>query len=349
MNKVSVLAIDLAKTSFQLHGNDERGKCVEKKTLKRPQLEAFIANTPPCTIAMEACGSSNYWAWRFAEHGHTVRLIAPQYVKPYVKGNKNDKADAAAIAEAATRPSMRFVPVKPAALLDLQMIHRVRERLVGQKTALVNETRAILFEQGITLAQGISTLKAFATGLLRGETKETVTPMCKETVADLIAELGDLEERIAVSDRRLERFAAESDACKRLQTIPGIGVITATALVAAIPDPRAFQNGRQFAAWLGLVPRHSGTGGADKNKIGGISKRGDAYLRRLLVSGAHSVLRTVDRRTDQGAVWIRDLKERKAWCRTAVALANKNARIIWSLLVTGETFNAAKMVDRKAG
>lgn len=244
---------------------------------------------------------------------------------------------------------MRFVPVKSPELLDLQMIHRVRERLVGQRTALVNETRAILFEQGITLAQRISILKAFVTSLLRGETKETVTPMRKETVADLMAELTDLQERIAVADRRLERFAAESDACKRLQTISGIGTITATALVAAVPDPRAFQNGRQFSAWVGLVPRHSGTGGADKNRIGGISKRGDNYLRRLLVSGSHSVLQTVGRRNDRGAEWIRELKERKGWCRTAIALANKNARIAWSILATGEPFNAAKMVDRKAG
>jgi transposase len=219
--------------------------------------------------------------WRFAEHGHTVRLIAPQYVKPDVKGNKNDKADAAAIAEAAMRPSMRFVPVKSSEALALQTIHRVRERLVGQRTALVNETRVILFEQGIGLTQGVPTPATFVAALIHAETKETVTPMCKETIVDFAAELAELAERIAVTDRRLERFAEGSDAVKRLQTIPGIGLITATALVAAVADPRAFKNGRQFAAWLGLLPRHSGTGGADKNKLGGIlrcaRRRGDSH------------------------------------------------------------------------
>ena len=332
MGNVSVLGIDLAKASFQLHGIDERGKRVVGKTLKRHQLEAFVANLAPCTIAVEACGSAHWWAGRLAQYGHNVKLIAPQYVKPFVKGNKNDRADAEAIAEAASRPSMRFVPVKTSAHLDLQAIHRVRSRLVAQRTALTNEMRGILFEQGVVVAQGIETLRVLVVSLLRGGCNEEITPMCKETIADLLAELGDLEERIAMAERRLEMHARDSDVVQRLMTVPGVGLITATAMVAAVPDPHSFSNGRQFAAWLGLVPRHTGTGGADKNRLGRISKRGDRYLRCLLVHGARAVLLHVDKRTDRYGRWAAQLKAAKGWNKAAVAMANKNARIIWALL-----------------
>ena len=331
MGEVIVLGIDLAKSSFQLHGNDERGKRVLGKALNRQQLGAFVANLAPCTIAMEACASAHWWAGRFAAHGHTVKLIAPQHVKPYVKGNKNDRADAEAIAEAASRPSMRFVPVKTAVHLDLQAIHRVRSRLVGQRTALTNEMRGFLFEHGIALSQGIANLKSFVATLSNGESQD-ITPMCRETLVDLLAELTDLEERIAVCNRRLESFGKDHETVKRLLTVPGVGLITATAMVAAVPNPRDFRNGRQFSAWIGLVPRHSGTGGADKNRLGRISKRGDAYLRRLLVHGARSVLKVIDKRTDRYGIWAAQLKAQKGWNKTVVAMANKNARIIWSLM-----------------
>lgn len=343
MKQVSVMGIDIAKSSFQLHGNDERGKSVEKKTLRRQQLETYIAGLPPCTIAMEACASAHYWASRFSGHGHRVRLIAPQFVKPFVKGNKNDRADAEAIAEAASRPSMRFVPLKTMEQLDLQTIHRIRERLVGSRTALTNEMRAILFEQGIALPQGIANLKSFTRALLRGETKQTVTPVCAETMAQLMEELEDLQKRVEASEQRLERLTKGHPVCGRLQTIPGIGLITATAIIATIPDARTFKNGRQFAAWLGLVPRHGGTGGAHNNRLGHITKRGDSYLRRLLVHGARSVIRTSERRSDKSAAWVKNLKEKKGWNKAAVALANKNARVVWALLTTGENFDAAKM------
>lgn len=343
MGKISALGIDLAKTSFHIYGVDERGKCLFNKALNREKFELYIANLPPCTIFMEACGSAHYWAGRMASYGHTPRLIAPQFVKPFVKTNKNDGADAEAIVEAGSRPSMRFVPIKTFADLDLQAIHRVRSRLVRQRTALVNEARAILFEQGITIALGINTVRVFAQALLRGETKESVTPMCRETIADLMSELNDLDDRISVTDKRLEKYAKEHAVCQRLMTIPGIGLLTATALIAATPDPGAFKNGRQFSAWLGLVPRHTGTGGANKNRLGGISKRGDSYLRCLLVHGSRAVLRNIDKRSDPGAERLKELKTKKGWNKTAVALANKNARIAWVLLTRDEEFSFTKM------
>jgi transposase len=340
MGNVSLLGIDLAKASFQLHGNDERGKRVVSKTLGRKHLESFIANLPPCTIAMEACATAHWWGGRFAQYGHSVKLIAPQFVKPYVKGNKNDRADAEAIAEAASRPSMRFVPLKTATQLDVQAIHRVRTRLVAQRTALTNEMRGILMEQGIALAQGIDTLTEFVATLIAGAPETLVTPMCRETMIDLRAELAEVQEHIAVAERRLEQYARDHDAVQRLMTVPGVGMLTATAVVAAVPDPRVFKNGRQFAAWLGLVPRHEGTGGADKNRNGSITKRGDRYLRSLLVHGARAVLRLIDKRSDHYGKWAMKLKAERGYNRAAVAVANKNARVIWALLAGTKCFDA---------
>ena len=342
MQKVTMLGIDLAKTSFHIHGCDASGKKIVSKALKRNQLELFVTNLEPCTIAMEACGSAHWWARRFVGLGHSVKLIAPQFVKPFVKGNKNDRADAEAIAEAASRPTMRFVPIKNSQHLDVQAIHRVRSRLVSQRTALTNEMRGLLYEHGVVLAQGIATLRTFVLSLVHGDV-EGVTPMCKETMADLLSELSDLEERIAVTEKRLKHFSGTSETVARLLTVPGIGLITATALLAAVPDASAFTNGRQFAAWIGLVPKHSGSGGADKNRMGRISKRGDAYLRRLLVHGARSVLKVIDRRTDRYGKWAANFKSSKGWNKTVVAMANKNARIIWSLMVSAESFQQNHM------
>lgn len=342
MGDLSVLGLDIAKLSFALHGNDARGKEVLKKTLRRDQLTSFVANLKPCTIAMEACGSSHYWARVFQGLGHQVRLIPPQYVKPFVKANKNDAIDAAAIAEAAVRPSMRFVPVKSTEHTDVQAIHRVRERLVTGRTALVNEMRGLLFEQGIAVAQSVASIKAFVATIVHGDMKDLVTPMCRETLADLLNEFEETDLRVDVLEERLKRVAAASDTCRRLQTVPGVGLLTATAILAAVPDAKAFENGRQFAAWLGLVPKHRGTGGRDKNRVLGISKRGDKYLRCLLIHGARSNLRWLPRRTDRLSKWTAELVERKGKNKAAVALANKNARILWRLLVGDGTFEANK-------
>lgn len=343
MKNISVLAIDLAKSSFHVHGNNASGKCLIQRAMNRRQLEAFVQTIPACTIAMEACGSAHFWARHFSSLGHAARLIAPQFVRPFVTGNKNDRTDAQAIAEAVVRPSMRFTSVKSREQLDLQAIHRVRERLVRQRTALTNEIRGILFENGIVVPQGSAALKKTLQSIIGNEYQREVSATCRVTCADLVSELSDLEERISNIEKRLAQIGNSNPTCKLLQSIPGVGLITSTALIATVADPGQFKNGRHFAAWLGLVPKHSGTGGASRNKLGKISKRGDPYLRRLLVQGSRSALRVIEQRKDPGAEWCKKLKTTKGWNKAAVALANKNARIIWALMVSNTSFNVNLM------
>jgi transposase len=343
MEEINVLAIDLAKASFQIHGNDKRGKCVVKKALNREKLEAFVGLQKPCIIAMEACGSAHFWAKIFLQMGHEVRLIAPQFVKPFVMGNKNDRNDAKAIAEAAVRPSMHFVAVKSAEQLDLQAVHRVRQRHVRSRTALCNEIRGFLFEHGITLSKNISSVKKMLIDIIHNNDYPDLPKSFRVTLTELHEELQDIEVRITRLEKRLEDFAKSNSTCNRLQSIPGIGLITSTAVVAAVADPKQFKNGRHFAAWAGLVPRHSGTGGSQNNRVGGISKKGDPYLRQLLVHGSRSVIRCVDRREDAGAAWIKRLRDKAGWNKASVALANKNARIIWAILNSETTFDIKKM------
>jgi transposase len=296
---LSVVGIDSAKRIFHLVGMDERGKIILRKRLVRGEVLSFMAKLPPVTVGMEACGGSHDWARRLREQGHEVKLMAPQYVKPYVKTNKNDLRDAEAIAEAVTRPSMRFVPIKEVEHQDIQALHRVRDRLMGARTALVNEMRGLLAEYGIVLPKGVN---AF---------------------------------RQAVVEK-LRALATTHPECQRLLTIPGIGPITATALVAAVSDVEVFKNGRHFSAWLGLVPKQHSTGG--QTRLFGISKRGDSYLRKLLIHGARATLRWARTKTDGRSQWIRGLLERRGWNRTAVAVANKNARIVWALLSRGGVY-----------
>jgi transposase len=336
MKHATVIGIDLAKIVFHLQGDDATGKRLFRKKLKATQVLAFLATHPPCLVAMEACASAHYWAREIKALGHDVRLIAPQHVKPYVKGNKNDWADAEAIAEAASRPKTRFVAVKSQEHLDVQHLHRVRERLVHNRTQLANQMRGFLLESGIAIAKTPRALKAFVDGLLAGEGAAGVSERLKETVAALRTELTELDAKVKAIDERIERFARGNDECRRLRTIPGLGPISATALWAATPDPRAFKNGRQHAAVLGLTPKHRGTGG--ENTILGISKRGDRYVRSLLVHGARAALVTADKRSDRVSAWAGRLKEKKGWNKAAVALANKNARIAWSILRWGTSF-----------
>lgn len=331
---ITILGIDLAKATFQVHGADLRGKCVARRTLRRSQVTDFVANLKPCTVVMEACGSAHFWARKFQSFGHTVRLIAPHYVKPFVKTNKSDAADAEAIVEAASRAHSRFVPIKTARHSDLQAIHRVRARLIRCRTALANEMRGILYEHGVILNKEIRTIKAAVPDLLNGKIESELTPDCQQTVAELFSELTALEARIFATEKRIERIAKDDDRCKRLMTVPGIGIITAAAMIAAVPDPNAFKNGRHFAASLGLVPKHTGTGG--KNRVGAISKRGDRYIRSLLVHGARAAIRVADKRTDRQGAWLVRLKTERGYNKASVALANKNARIILKLL-KGET------------
>jgi transposase len=336
--KLSVLGIDIAKQVFHLVGMDAHGTIQLRKRLYRAQVMGFIAQLPPTCIGMEACGGAHYWARCFREHGHEVRLMAPQFVTPYRKANKNDLRDAEAIAEAMTRPTMRFVAVKSVDQQDLQALHRVRERLMKARTALINETRGLLLEYGIVVPQGAATFRKHVLETLV-TAKAKLTPQSLALFQQLLEELAALDARVATYDTQLAQVAQTHPVCQRLMTIPGLGELTATALVAAVSDATQCKNGRQFAAWLGLVPRQHSTGG--KERLLGISKRGDSYLRKLLVHGARSCLRWVGRKRDRRSQWAQSLMERRGWNRAAVALANKNARVAWVLLGTEQGYQTA--------
>jgi len=335
---VTTLGIDLAKNVFQIHGVDRKGKPVMQKRLSRGRFLPFLANLPPCLVGIEACGSSNYWARRLRAVGHEVRLISPQYGKPYVKTNKNDCNDAEAICEAVARPTMRLVPIKNIAQQDIQALHRIRERLVHERTALVNQTRGILREYGVFLPEGIRPFRRKIPEVLEDAQNE-LTPLAREFTADQYARLGELDRRITDYDARLQTIFRGNDTCQRLMAIDGVGPMTATALVAATGDAREFQNGRHFSAWLGLVPRQRSSG--ERNKLLGISKRGNSYLRTLLIHGARSVLRRCKTRTDKRGRWMQAILERRGFNRACVALANKNARILWALMARGESYRHA--------
>ena len=333
-----VLGIDIAKHVFHAVGMDDRGHVVYRQRLSRHDLMPCSAKLPPVRIGIEACGGAHDWARRFRAHGHEVKLMAPQFVKPYVKSNTNDSRDAEAIAEAVTRPTMRFVPVKDVAQQDIQALHRVRERLIGERTALVNEVHGLLHEYGIVIPKGVAKFRQAVVGKLEAE-KDKLTPLSQEMFWKLVDEFAALEKQRAYYQEKREALATTHPECQRLMTIPGIGPLSATALVAAVSDASAFKNGRQFAAWLGWVPRQHTTGG--KERLLGISKRGDTYLRKLLVHGARATLRWVGRKTDRRSQWMRQLGERRGKNRTAVAVATKNARIVWALLTSHQDYQPA--------
>ena len=337
---ISLLAIDIAKNVFQLHGNDERGKAVLKKKPRRGEVLPVLANIPKCIVAMEACGSSNYWAREFEKLGHEVRLVSARFVKAYVKSNKNDANDAEAIAEAASRPSMRFVSAKSIAQQDLQSMHRVRERLVRSRTALSNEIRGLLAEYGIVLKKGICQVR----NQLRDELErhqEKLSGRGLEMFAELADELRELDAKIARSDRKIAMTSVcEHPEFKRLSEIPGVGPLTASAVISTVANPRNFRNGRQFAAWVGLVPKQHSTGG--RTQLGKIGKRGNSYLRKLLVHGARTTMRYTARKNDRTSQWVEVLKKRVGYNKATVALANKNARIIWALLVHERNYQTPK-------
>jgi transposase len=333
---ISTLGIDIAKNTFQLHGADYAGKAVLKKRLPRHKLAAYAATLPACTIVMESCGGANYWARVFQRSGHTVRLISPQFVKPFVKTNKNDANDAQAIVEAASRPSMNFVPIKQVEQQDIQSIHRIRTRVVKNRTALINEIRGLCLEYGVILTAGAARVKPSLCAAIASCDNE-LTASSRESMQDLYSELVDVEARLKKLDSKVRQLCRQSESCQRILKVPGVGELTATAIVAAVPDPREFRNGRHMSAWLGLVPRQSSSG--DKQVLLGISKRGDRYLRTLLIHGARAVLshrKVLDSNYDR---WVAKKKTTLSHNKAAVALANKNARIIWSMLSTGEEFN----------
>lgn len=336
--QISILAIDLSKNSFQLHGVDAHRKCVLRKKLPRAKLLAFVANLPPCMIAVEACGGANHWLRKFSESGHVVQMIAPQFVKPFVKSNKSDAADAEAICEAAQRPTMRFVPAKSIQQQDIQSVHRIRSQAVARRTALANQIRGLLTEYGVLIPKGISYIRKHIPMILE-DAENDLTALFRELLSELYDEMVHLDQRVDMLEQKLAVISAQNPDCQRLLTIPGIGLLTATALVAAIGDISVFKNGRELAAWLGLVPRQHSTGGMPT--LLGISKRGDTYLRTLLIHGGRTVVRVAHKYEDRRNQWIKELDQRRGKNISAVAVANKNARIAWAVLSKKESYQVA--------
>lgn len=329
---ITAIGIDLAKSVFQFHGVDEHGKILLRKKVSRAQLMSFVAQLPPTRIGMEACSAAGFWSREFKKLGHEVRLIAPQFVKPFVKSNKNDSADAEAICEALQRPNMRFVNAKSIHQQDIQCLHRVRSRRVGARTALANEMRGLLSEYGVVLPRGISQLRTGLVTLLeKAEEQGRITGQGRALFEAMLLELRELDQKILEMDERIQAIHRDSSDSQRLADIPGIGPVTATALIAAVADPSAFKSGRDFSAWVGLVPRQHSSGG--KDKLLGISKRGDVYLRTMLIHGARSSIRFLDKQPEgPRKEWLQKLITRRGMNRATVALANKNARTVWVLL-----------------
>jgi transposase len=338
MTKITTIGLDIAKSVFHLYAVDDRGRYIKKKELKRAQLLAYMANLEPCLIAMEACGGANYWAREFIARGHQVRLIAPQYVKPYVKGNKNDYNDAEGIAEAAQRPNMRYVPIKSIEQQDIQNFHRQRERIKKERTALVNQVRGLLAEYGVVINKGVSAVRNALPEILE-DAENGLTPLTREIFAELQEELRSIDIRFKQCEKRIQGLNQDNEICRRLDEILGIGPITASATYAAAGDGKDFVNGRHFSAWLGLVPGQNSSGG--KAVLLGISKRGNAYLRTLFIHGARAVLRHSANKTDRFSQWAQALLERRGHNRACVAVANKMARIAWVIMAKGESYRVA--------
>jgi transposase len=332
--KISVIGLDLAKSVFQAHGIDESGRTVLVKKLHRKQMLPFFSNLPPCLIGVEACATAHHWARTLSAMGHEVKLMPPSYVKGYVKRGKSDALDAEAICEAVQRRSMRFVPTKTVEQQAILMAHRTRSLLVRQRTMAANALRAHLAEFGLVANPGIANLAKLSEKALAEP--DGLPAYARRALAILVRRLVELTEEIGALDRELGAWHAQNEASQRLAAIPGIGVITATAIAATVTDPKQFRSGRQFAAWLGLTPQQQSTGG--KTRLGGISKQGDRYLRRLLVVGATAVMRHAKDKATRLADWIRELLAKKPFRLVSVALANKLARIAWAVLTSGDTY-----------
>src|SRR5467141_1427712 len=340
--KLHVLGIDLGKTVFHLVGLDSTGRVVIRKRCSRTQLLAFTANLQVDLIGMESCSGSHFLGRALREQRHEVRLIPAQYVKPYVQTNKSDFLDAEAIAEAVQRPRMRFVPIKTEEQLDMQSLHRVRERWVMRRTAVINQIRSLLLERGITLQKGLRYVDA-ALPLILEDADAKLSGAARMLLAQLKLDLDQLAVRIEEADAVIGKTAHENEACRRLVAIPGIGPVTATALIATIGNGGAFHKGREFAAWLGIVPREHSTGG--QQKLLGISKRGNSYLRRLFVQGARPVMQQRTKQSFGLSAWLAQLTARTHRNVAAVALANKLARIAWAVLAKNEQYRPQVLAD----
>jgi len=332
--EITTVGVDLAKNVFQIHGVNARGKVVVRKQLRRDQMAVFFANLPACLVGMEACASAHHWARKLQALGHTVKLMAPQFVKPYVKTNKNDAADAEAICEAVGRPSMRFVPIKNVEQQSVLALHRVRQGFVKARTAQANQIRGLLGEYGLVVPQGIGNVTRRVPELIEDATNEL--PGAFRVLIDrLLEHLRLLHREVDQIEAQIKAWHRANEASRRLEKVPGIGPLGASALVASIGDARNFENGRQLAAWLGLVPRQHSSGG--KPRLLGMSKRGDAYLRTMLIHGARSVIRYAVPKADPHS-WVYQVAIRRNKNVAAVALANKTARIVWALLAHEREF-----------
>ena len=336
--KITTIGLDIAKSIFHLCGVNKMGRVLKKKQLKRKQVLPYLARLEPALVVMEACGGANYWAREIQALGHEVKLIAPQYVKPYVKGNKNDYNDAEAIAEAAQRANMRFVPIKSVEQQDIQNLHRQRERIKKTRTALVNQVRGLLAEYGIVINKGIAAVRKGLPDIIE-DAENGLTMRSRGLFADLLEELRLLDERLKQSEEQIQACNRENEICQRLDEILGVGPITASAAYAAAGNGKDFVNGRHFSAWIGLVPGQHSTGG--KTTLLGISKRGNAYLRTLFIHGARAVLRHSANKTDRFSLWAQALVERRGYNKACVAVANKMARIAWVIMAKGETYRVA--------
>jgi transposase len=331
MKQITTVGVDLAKSVFTVHGVDARGRTVLRKTVRREKLMELIAALPPCLIGMEACAGAHEWARRFQAHGHRVGIMMARFVAAYRKNSKNDGNDAEAICEAVARPNMRFVPVKSAEQQAVLSLHRVRQGFVEQRTATINRMRGLLAEFGVVLPQRADQVRRAAELVA-----EQLPTLARDAIVDLRAHLRYLDGRIDHYERQLIELTRQHEAAKRLQGMPGVGPLTASAITASIADGHEFVSGRQFAAWLGLVPRQYSTGG--KTRLGRITKRGDAYLRTLLMLGARAVLQSAAQKKDRLSRWASAVRARRGYHRAIIAVAAKNARIIWALLAKNVEF-----------
>lgn len=341
--KITTIGLDIAKSVFQVHGIDEDGTTILVKRLRRKQLIRFFEKLPSCLIGMEACATAHHWARKLVALGHEVKLMPPKYVKAYVKRGKNDAADAEAICEAVRRPTMRFVAVKTPEQQSILMVHRTRSLIVRQRTMAANGLRAHFAEFGLVCNPGVRNLVKLARTVFDENDSENALPeMAKVALATLVRRLFELEEELKALDKVLHEWHRQSEASRRLAAVPGIGIITATAIVATVSDPSQFSSGRQFAAWLGLVPKQNSSG--DKQRLGGISKQGDRYVRRLLVVGATAVIRHCKNKQTPNMAWLNSMLERKPVRLVSVALANKTARIAWALLTREDKYQTWRPV-----
>ena len=334
MVNVTTVGIDLAKNVFSVHGVDAAGVIRVRQTLSRARLLARIAQLAPCVIGLEACSGAHEWARRFAALGHTVKLMAPKFVAPYRRGSKNDGNDAEAICEAVSRPSMRFVPVKSVEQQAVLTLHRVRQGFIEERTATLNRVRGLLAEFGVVLPQRAIEVRRGAARAL-----EQLPSRAARAISDLLEHIQLLDTRIRSYEQELEEHARTDERAQRIQDLSGVGALSSSAIVASVAEAHEFRNGRQFAAWLGLVPRQHSTGG--RTRLGHITAKGDPYLRTLLILGARSMLQTASRRSDHLARWALAVRERRGYHRACVAIAAKHARIIWALLSKHESLKLA--------